>query len=100
VRNAALAGIEIQRRQRTGRAAGVDRHRIALRRHNQPEAVAADAVHVRINHGDGGGGGDHCLNGVAARAQYRQRAFTGEMVRRNRHAQWRSVAVNHLLALF
>lgn len=53
----------------------------AFRRHDEPEAIAAQPVHVRINH-----------NVVAAAAaitialpaaQHRQRALAGEMVGRN-----------------
>ncbi|MNG95662.1 hypothetical protein D3C79_547040 [compost metagenome] len=100
VRNMTFTGVEIQRSQGTGGTAGVNRDRIALRRNNQPETVAPQAVHVRVNHRDSGGRGDHRLNGVAAFAQDRQRAFAGEVMRRDRHAQWRGVAVNHFLALF
>ncbi|MNE53914.1 hypothetical protein D3C80_1486670 [compost metagenome] len=97
--NVTFPGVKIQRGQRSGCAAGVDGHRITLRRHDQPEPIATQAVHVWVDHGDGSGGGDHGFNRVAAFAQYRQCAFAGEVVRRDGHAQWRGVAVNHFLAL-
>ncbi len=66
MRDRAFAMIEVGMRQRTRRAAGVDSHRLAVGRQHQPEAVAAEAVHMGINHCDGGSRGDHRLKGVAA----------------------------------
>ncbi|MCS5780955.1 hypothetical protein LNP24_11105 [Klebsiella pneumoniae subsp. pneumoniae] len=50
------------------------------RRHDQPEAIAAKAIHMGIDDGDGRRGSHHRFNGAAALAQDRQRALTGEVV--------------------
>ncbi|MNK89975.1 hypothetical protein D3C87_1100050 [compost metagenome] len=68
------------------RAAGVERARRLAGPGDQPEAVAADAIHMGIDHGDGGGGRDHRLDGVAALAQHGQRALRRQRVRRHGHA--------------
>ena len=71
---------------RCGAAAGVDGDDIMARFVNQPEAVAADAVHVRINHRDGGCRGDHCFECSAALAQYRESGLRGQRMRCDHHA--------------
>ena len=78
--------VGVERRARSRRAAGINGDRFAFRRHDKPEAIAAQPVHVRINHGNGGRRGDHRLYRAAAFAQYRQRALAGKMVGRNGHA--------------
>src|SRR6185437_3787696 len=62
------AGITIKpwRRPGAGPSRPHDRAHAARRLADQPEAVAADMVHVRIDGGDGGRHGDHRLDGVAA----------------------------------
>ena len=79
------AGVGLRRRQRPRRAAGVNGDGIALGGHDKPEAIAAEAVHMRVNHGDGRSGGDHRFYGASAFAQNRQRALAGQMMGRNRH---------------
>ena len=71
---------------RTCRAAGVNGDGVAFRRHDKPETIAAQPVHMRVNHGDGGRCRDHRLYRAAAFAQHRQRALAGKMVGRNGHA--------------
>ena len=75
-----------QRRARSRRAAGVNGDGVAFRRHDKPEAIAAQPVHMRVNHGDGGRCRDHRLYRAAAFAQHRQRALAGKIVGRNGHA--------------
>ena len=79
------AGVGLRRRQRARRAAGVNGNGVAFGRHDKPEAIAAEAVHMRVNHGDGGGGGDHRFYRASAFAQNRQRALAGQMMGRDRH---------------
>jgi hypothetical protein len=51
-----------------GRPAGFDRNDRRIRTGDRPEPVAADAVHVRVDHGDRGGRRNHRFDGVAALA--------------------------------
>ena len=53
---------------------------------DQPEAVAADPVHVGIDHRDGGRGRDHGLDGVAAFPQHRQAGLCREVMGGHDHA--------------
>jgi hypothetical protein len=66
-----MAGIAIklQRRFRAGAARAHDGTHAARRFADQPEAVAADMVHVRIDRGNRGRHRDHRLDGVAAFGQ-------------------------------
>ncbi len=57
-----------------------------IRPRDQPEAVAADAVHMRVGNRDRGRGRDHRFDGVSAFAQDRQRTLRSQGVRRDRHA--------------
>ena len=67
---------------RSRRAAGLDAAHPAARLAHQPEAVAADAVHVRIDDRDGGRHGHHRLDGVAALGQHRPAGLGGEVMGR------------------
>jgi hypothetical protein len=60
---------------------------------HQPEAVAADSVHVGIGHRDGGRHGDHRFDGVAALGEDRLTGLGGEPMRRRdgRGGEGRSV---------
>ena len=58
--------IALDGRLGAGETAGLDGAHAALGFVDQPEAVAADAVHVRIDHGDCRRHGEHGLDGVAA----------------------------------
>ena len=64
-------------------------------RQDEPEAVAADAVHVRVDHGDRRGGADHRFDGIAAFAQDGERRLCGERVRRDRDAVYGVNRVQH-----
>lgn len=75
-----LSGVGLEGRQRSGGPAGVNGDGVSLRRHDQPEAIAAEAIHMGIDDGDGRRGSHHRFNGAAALAQDRQRALTGEVV--------------------
>ena len=55
---------------RTGAAGAVDALRRASRLGDEHEGVAADPGHVRVDHGDRRGGGDHRLDRVAAGAKH------------------------------
>ena len=55
-------------------------------RRDQPETVAADAIHMRIGDRDRGSGRDHCFDGVAAITQNCKRALRGERTRRHSHS--------------
>lgn len=78
-------GIGLRRRPRARRAAGVYCYRLPLWRNDEPEAVAAEPVHMRINHGDGGRRGDHCFDCASAFAQYGKRALAGQVMGGDRH---------------
>ncbi len=60
--------------------AGVHAHRPAPRVGQDPEAVAADAVHVRIDHRQRRGDGYRRLGRRAAIAQHLQPRFTGKVM--------------------
>ena len=75
-----------QRRARSRRTAGINGDRIPFRRHDKPEAIATQPVHVRVNYGNGGRRRDHGFYRAAAFAQHRQRALAGKIVGRNGHA--------------
>ncbi len=79
-----MAGIAIMldRRFRAGAARAHDGAHAARRLADQPEAVAADMVHVRIDRGDARGHGDHRLDGVAAFGQDRAAVLDGGGMRR------------------
>ncbi len=82
-------------RQRAGGATGINRNGFPFRRHHQPEAVAAQPVHMRIDHRNGCGGGDHRFECAAAVAQYGKGAFTRQMMGGDDHALRGHVALNH-----
>ncbi len=65
----ARIAIKLPRRFRSGAAGAHDGAHAAGRLADQPEAVAADVVHVRIDRGDRRGHRDHRLDGVAAFGQ-------------------------------
>ena len=64
--------------ERAGRPRGIEGVDAAARLAHQPEAVAAEAVHVRIDHGDRRRHGDHGLDRVAAGGQDRLAGLGGE----------------------
>jgi hypothetical protein len=68
------------------RAAAVQPARCLSGRRDEPEPVAADAVHVRIDHRDRGRRGDHGFDGVAAFAHHRASGLGGECMGRDGHA--------------
>ena len=82
----AVLGVEFRRGFLRGAAAGVDGDHVLAGDGDEPEAVAADGGHVRIDdrqrrrHGDGG------FEGGAVLAQHAQARFAGEMMRRRNHA--------------
>ena len=49
---------------------------------DQPEAVAADMIHVRIDRRDRGGHGDHRLDGIAAFGENGAAVLDGGAMRR------------------
>ena len=67
----ALVAVALPRRQAPGRAAGLDAVHAPARLAHQPEAVSADAVHVRVDDRDRRRHGDHGLDGIAALGQHR-----------------------------
>ena len=67
--NARHAGIQVRRHASPGCATGIDRTHGLARRMQQPEAIAADAGHVRIDHGQCRGNGNRRFDGVTALAQ-------------------------------
>jgi hypothetical protein len=93
--NRVLAGVEIQRGGVRGAAAGVDRVDAAVRFADQPEAVATDAGHVWIDHGQAGGGGDCGFDRAAAIAQHVAAGLRGEVVGRNDEAATGAQGVQH-----
>ncbi len=78
--------IALDRRQRAGRTAGIDRARRLARLGDDEEGIAADAGHLGIDDGDGGGRRDHRLDRVAAGAHHFRRSLRRRAVRRHRHA--------------
>ncbi len=68
------------------RARGVDADRRAAGLVDQPEPVAGQAVHMRIDHGAGGAGGQRRLDGVATLAQDGQAGLRRQVMRRGHHA--------------
>ena len=84
-RNRRGAGIKRRRRGRTRRTAGVYPDRIGARRGDQPEAVAAEPVHVGVDDRDGGGRGHRRLDRVAAFPQHREPGRCREPVRGDHH---------------
>ena len=77
----ALAAIVFDRGERAGRAAGFDAVEPAAGLMNQPEAIAADAVHMRVDHGDRRRHRDHGLDGVAAFGENGPACFGGKPMR-------------------
>src|SRR4029078_813727 len=69
-----------------GATAGVDAARLSARPAHEPERVAADGIHVRVDGGDGGCGCDHRLERVASLAQRVERGLRRQRVRRHGHA--------------
>jgi len=73
--------IKVDTRQARRSPARVDTQRRLARFVDQPEGVAADAVHVRIDRSDGGCRADHGFDGVATFFQDAGRAFGGKVMR-------------------
>ena len=69
--NMTVPRIERLCRQLPGGAAGINGKGFAFGRHYQPETITADAIHMGIDHRDGGRRGHHRLNRIAAVAQHR-----------------------------
>ncbi len=59
------------------------------------KAVAAQMVHVRIDHRDGGGGGDGRLHRIAALGESLPARLYGEAVRSGHHAPATTDALVH-----
>src|SRR5262249_2891671 len=68
------------------RSAGLDADGRRSRPRDEPETIAADAVHMRVNHRDRRGGGHHGLDGVSALAQHRNSDLRRQMMRRAHHS--------------
>ena len=83
-RNLVMAGIAIEPRRRLGARASCSHQRThaARRLADQPEAVAADVIHVRIDRRDAGCHGEHRLDGVAAFGENGAAVLDGSRVRR------------------
>ena len=79
--NSRLAVVR-DRRALAGVAAGFDRANAAAALADEPEAVAADRVHMGIDHGDRGGHRDHRLDRVAALRENVAPRLGGQRVRR------------------
>ncbi len=80
-RNALVLAVELQRRPRTGTAHGDERAHAAGRLADEPDTVAADMVHMRIDHRNGRCHCDHGLDGVAALGKRHAPGFDGRLVR-------------------
>ena len=65
-----LLPVSRPRGEGSSRPAGLDAAHPAVALADQPEAVPADAVHVRVDHRDGRGHGHHRLDRVAALRQH------------------------------
>ena len=74
--------IEFLRGVGTGRAGGHNGADAAIRLAHQPEAVAADVVHVRIDGGDGRRHGDHGFERIAALGENVASRLGGEIMGR------------------
>src|SRR5690606_21550139 len=77
----AIVAVEPRRGVGAGAAGSHDGAHAAGTLADQPEAVAAGVVHVRIDGGDGGRHGDHGLDGVAAFGQNGAPVLDGEGMR-------------------
>jgi hypothetical protein len=91
----APVGIKINRCCPGRAAAGVDGNRRLTWLGYQPKAVAANGVHMRVHHSDRGCRGDHGFDGVAAFAQDRAGAASGQVVGSGHHAARRSQGLAH-----
>ena len=78
-----------------GRPAGFDVSDAAARLVDQPEAVAADGVHVGVDDGDRGGHADHRLDGVAAGGEDGAAGLGGRRVRGGDGGAIEEVALDH-----
>src|SRR3989441_7985006 len=77
----------IKRGRRRGAAAAIEIRDLARSGVvDQPEGVAADAAHVRIDDAKRRGGGDRRIDGGAAAAQHAHAGLGGERVRAGHHA--------------
>ena len=93
----AFLAVALDGGQRPGRAAGIDEARRPARLGDQHEGVAADRVHLRIDHRDGRRRRDHRLDRVAAGAHDLGRRFRRRPVRRHRHALLADHRLVHLV---
>ena len=93
--NGWVAGVKVQGRRTGGAAAGVNRHGSLARLGDKPEAVTANGVHVRVDHGNRGGCGHHGLDGIAPLAQNGAGATGSEVVGRGHHAARRCQSLAH-----
>jgi len=75
--------IQLERGATAGTAACIDSDWCSRGRNDQPEAVSADAVHVRVDNGNRRGRGDHRFDRVAAFAQDRDSGLRRKGVRSN-----------------
>ena len=83
-------------RQPHRRTAGINGHRRRAAVMHQPEAIAAKAVHVRIDDGNGRRRRHHRLDRVAAIAQHAQSGLRRQMMRRHHHAPGAAHSFKHL----
>ena len=58
----------------------------SLRLYDEPEAIAADAVHMRIDDGDRCSGSHHRLDGISTLAQHANSGLRRQVVWRTDHA--------------
>ena len=87
-RNLVISGIPIEPRRRPGARAPCPHQRThaARRLADQPEAVAADVIHMRIDRRDAGCHGKHRLDGVAPFGENCAAVLDGSRVGRANHA--------------
>ena len=64
----------------------VDTDRVLARLGDQPKAITAQRVHMRVDHRDAGRRRHHGLRRRTAFAQHRQAGLGGQMMRRGDHA--------------
>ena len=76
------SAIKLKPRRHRGGPGRHDRTHASVRLAEQPEPVAADMVHVRVDGGDRGGHGHHRFERVAALGENRAAGFHGVVMRR------------------
>ncbi len=79
--------VHVRGGRRRRRLPGVDGHRRAVGQPDQDEAAAADPGVVGIAHAQGEGGGDGCVDGVAARLEHGEARRAGIRLGAHHHAE-------------